>query len=252
MNMTQRFNNSDKRFSARSKNFQQEFQHLKDPESAFGIRFTAIPMGDKVRLDCVFRNGTVAEEFKEPQPRVFIQEGDHNKRLLRDMRFFSSLTWWGIAHGGARQAPAIGNTKLPVHSYRELYRDGLIEMGFVSDFRYQSDLCLLSDLPFIGFSNLAVWVDRIRNQIPAPAAEYVIKTEICTGGAHVIVTDEYAAKIFAIRNGTVFPPGTREPLTHPLCNSEQIPELTALFYKSFWNLFGKYVGAEEVFFTIED
>lgn len=80
--MTQKFNDLDKRFSARSENFQQEFQHLKDPENAFGIRFTAIPVDDEVRLDCVFCHETIAEQFKEPQPRVFIQEGDHNKRLL--------------------------------------------------------------------------------------------------------------------------------------------------------------------------
>ena len=250
--MTQKFNDLDKRSSARSENFRQEVQHLEDPENAFGIRFTAIPVGDEVRLDCIFCRGTVAEEFKELQPRVFIQKGDHSKRLLKDMQFFSSLTWRGIAHGGARQAPAIGNTKLPVHSYRELHRDGLIEMGFVSDFRYEGDLCLLSDLPFVGFSNLAVWVDRIRNQIPAPAAEYVIETEICTGGAHVIVTDEYAAKIFAIRNGTVFPPEAKNPLRHRLGNSGGISELVALFYHDFWNLFVNYIGAKEVVFTIED
>ena len=250
--MTQKLNDLDKRFSARSENFRQEFQHLKDPENAFGIRFTAIPEGDEVRLDCVFRNGTVAEEFKEPQPRVFIQEGDHSKRLLRDMRFFSSLIWRGIAHGGARQAPAIGNTKLPVHSYRELHRDGLIEMGFVSDSHYEGDLCLLSDLLFVGFSNLAVWVDRIRNQIPAPTTEYVIETEICTRGGSVIVTGEYAAKCFAIRNGTVFLPETKSSLRHRLSNSREIPELVAWFYHGFWNLFVKYIGAKEVVFTIED
>ena len=252
MNMTQRFNNLDKRFSARSENFRQEFQHLKDPENAFGIRFTAIPVGDEVRLDCVFRNGTVAEEFKELQPRVFIQEGDHSKRLLKDEGTFSSLRWWSIPNGGARQAPAIGDTKFSVHSYRELHRDGLIETGFVSNFRYEGDLCLLSDLPFVVFSNLVVWADHIRNQVSVPTAEYVIETEICTRGACVILTDEYAAKGFAIRNGTVFPPETRSSLRHRLGNSGEISELVALFYHDFWNLFVKYVDAKEVFFTIED
>ena len=48
--MTQGFKNLNKKFSARSQRFQQEFQHLKDPENAFGVRFTAVPMGDKIRL----------------------------------------------------------------------------------------------------------------------------------------------------------------------------------------------------------
>ena len=107
-NVTQEFKDMDTGFSARSECFQQEFQHLEDPEKAFGIRFTAIPVGDEIHLDCVFRCGTIAEEFKEPWPRVFIQEDGRGKRLLKDEQIFSSLRWWPIPNSGARQVPAIG------------------------------------------------------------------------------------------------------------------------------------------------
>ncbi len=250
--MTQGFNDLDKRFTVRSKSFQQEFQHLKDPENAFGIRFTAVPVGDEVCLDCVFRHETVAEKFKEPQPKVFIQKSGRSRRLLKDERIFSSLRWWPIPNGGARQALAVGDTKFSVHSYRELHRDGLIEMGFVSNFHYEGDLCLLSDLPFVVFSNLMVWTNHIRNQVSVPTAEYAIETEIRTRGTYVIVTDEYAAKDFAIRTGTVFPPETRSSLRHRLGNSGEISELVASFYYDFWDFFPKYVAAKEVVFTIED
>ena len=253
--MTQKFNDLEKRFSVRSENFQQEFQHLKDPEKAFGIRFTAIPVDDEVRLDCVFCNGTIAEQFKELQPRVFIQEGDHNKRLLKDEGTFSSLRWWSIPNGGARQTSAVGDTKFSVHSYRELHRDGLIEMGFVSDSRdsdYEGILRLLPDLPIFVFANLVVWADQIRNYMSASTAEYIIQMEIRTGASHVIVADNYTPLAFARRTGTVFPPGMKKFLRYSLGNSEEIQELIALFYHDFCSFFGKYTGIEKAVFTVED
>ena len=256
--MTQGFNDLDNRFSARSKRFQQEFQYLKDPENAFGVRFTAMPAEDQILLDPIFRFPTIAEEFKEPWPRVFIQEDGREKRLLKDEQIFSSLRWWSIPNGGARQAPVIGDTKLPVHSYRELHRDGLIEMGFVSQKLRDHDceknlyFCLLSDLPVVTFANLVVWADQIRSRALSPTAKYLVEMEVCTKGGYVIVTNDYAAKCFAIRNKTIFPQGTKKFLRCLLHSSERIPELVECFYHNFWNFFDTHPSTEEVVFTMED
>ena len=49
----------------RAKRFRQEFEGLETPKDAWGIRLTAGPVGDEIRIDRVFRQGGVAEEFKE-------------------------------------------------------------------------------------------------------------------------------------------------------------------------------------------
>lgn len=252
--MTQGFKNLNKKFSARSQRFQQEFQHLKDPENAFGVRFTAVPMGDKIRLGHLFCCGMIAEKLKEPECSVFVQKGDTNKRILKGMHFFPSFRWWSIA-SGARQTYPTGGTKFSVHSYRELYRDGLVEIGFVSDFHdpdCDGNLSLLSDLPIVVFANLVVWVDRIRNQVSASTTEYFIEMEICVKGSCVIVKNGRTPAIFAIRSGKVFNPRTVEFLRYPLGNPDEIPKLIASFYHSFQNLFDKYGDDEEAIFTIED
>lgn len=175
--------------------------------------------------------------------------------FYKDEGTFSSLRWWSIPNGGARQAPAIGDTKFSVHSYRELHRDGLIEMGFVSDPRdsdYEDTLHLLPDLPIFVFANLVVWADQIRNYMPASTAEYIIQMEIRTGASHVIVADDYMPLAFARRTGTIFPPSVKKFLRYSLGNSEEIRRLIALFYYDFYSLFGKYTGIEKAVFTVED
>ena len=255
-NTIQKINDLNEKFSVRSERFQEEFRYLTDMENAFGIRFTAIPETSEIHLDSIFCCGTIVEKFKEPHPRVFIQKADSGKRILDDMQYFSGggFTWHTIPHG-VRQVPAVGDTKFPVHTYRELHSDGLVEMGFVSDFcghNYGDDLCLLSDLPIAVFANLAVWADRIRSQTPISTAEYIIEMEICTKGRRVILTHDYTAAIFAIRNGTIFPPGTKESLRCSLGDSEEIPECVASFYLDFWNLFPNHGYAEKAVFTIEE
>ena len=254
-NTTQKINDLDQMFSARSEHFQQEFQHLKDPENAFGIRFTAIPMRDEIHLDSLFCCGTIVGKLKEPSPRIFIQKAKSNKRILDDMQYFSGggFIWHTIPHG-VRQVPAVGDTKFPVHTYRELHSNGLVEMGFISDFRprdYGDELCLSSDLPIFVFANLAAWADRIRSQASVPTVEYVIEMEIRTKGKGVILAHDYANAIFAIRNGTIFPPRVKRSLRCQLGNSEKIPECVASFYRDFWGLFSNFGYAEKAVFTIE-
>ncbi len=255
-NTTQKINDLDKKFSVRSERFQEEFRYLTDPENAFGIRSTAIPETNEIHLNSIFCCGTIVEKFKEPHPRVFIQKADSSKRILDDMQYFSGggFTWHTIPHG-VRQVPAVGDTKFPVHTYRELHSNGLVEMGFVSDFRprdYGDELCLSSDLPIFVFANLAAWADQIRSQASVPTVEYVIEMEIRTKGKGVILAHDYANAIFAIRNGTIFPPGTKESLRCSLGDSEKIPECVASFYLDFWGLFPNHGYAEKAVFTIEE
>ena len=56
----------ERKLSARAHCFRQEFERLQTPESAFGIRLTAAPVGEEIRISRVFHQGQLAEEFDEP------------------------------------------------------------------------------------------------------------------------------------------------------------------------------------------
>ena len=49
----------DKRLSERSGRFPEEYKRLETPEDAFRIRVTAAPVGDAIRFDRVFGQGSI-------------------------------------------------------------------------------------------------------------------------------------------------------------------------------------------------
>ena len=57
----------DRRLSERSERFQrEEFKRLATPEDAFGIRLTAAPVGDEIRIDRIYHDRDLVERFKGP------------------------------------------------------------------------------------------------------------------------------------------------------------------------------------------
>ena len=56
-----------RRFHDRSRKFQDEFKKLQSPEDAFGIRVSAIPVGDDVRLESVFSAGRLIDALRPPE-----------------------------------------------------------------------------------------------------------------------------------------------------------------------------------------
>ena len=246
----------DKRFSVRCNRFQQEFECLETPTDALGIRFTAMPVGDEIRIDRVFRRGAIVEEFNEPWHKILIEQDNGKPYVLNDMGILLEGVICQPMLRAAREESYWGpdNMERTYNSYRELHCDGLVEIGFVSGAHhgYSKDkLFLPQDFPVIIFANLAVWADRIRKQTSAPTVEYAIEGEICVIGTPAVVAANGSSSPI-LQDATILKPGSVEFPRYSLGNPEEISGLIALFYRDFRNSLGKDIDTGEFTFAIKD
>ena len=125
-----------------------------------------------------------------------------------------------------------------VGAYRELHYDGLVETGFLL---VGSNFTLRFDWLIVIFANLVVWADHIRQRADAPMTEYALEVEMCVKESEIPVFLEDGGS-----NGLgKLQPGPRRPLRYPLGDSDDIPELLALFERDFWNSLGEDIGPDE-------
>ena len=248
LNVTRGLERLEKRLSERADRFRQEFERLETPGDAWGIRLTAVSVGDEIRIDRVFRHPGLAEEFNEPWHKVLYRQGSNRSQFkgLETVGAFPYL--WKPRLRATRAEPSFDlSNNLLQNSYRELHCDGLIELGYVSVL--SSSFPLPPGLPVDMFANLAVWADRVRRQVLAPTAEYALEVEIIAIGGTVQVFDHpnYAFDARSFQPGlTLFP-------KYPLGNSDGIiPDLLIRFHRDFWNSLGVDIGVEEGTLSIQD
>ena len=253
LNVSRGLERLERRLSERTKRFQREFECLQTPGDAFGIRFTAVPVGDEIRLDTVFRQGKFAEEFKKPQPMILRRNDGTGRELfgLEGIHHLSPSIWRPKLRAARAEDGHGCDDAFIRNSYQELHCDGLIELGLVSirtvlhpDDKRPVPCTLDHRLPVVEFANLAVWADHVRGQAHAPTAEYALEIEIRVLGGFVSVDRDKYSKV-----GT-FPPGLIEFPRYTLGDSDEIPRLSALFERDFWNSLGKDVGVEKGTFSI--
>ena len=79
LNVSRGLERLERYLSERAELFRQEFERLQTPKDAWGIRLTAAPVGDEIRIDRVFRPHDLAEEFKEPWHQVL--QGSNGREL---------------------------------------------------------------------------------------------------------------------------------------------------------------------------
>ena len=142
LNMSRGLERLEKRLSERAKRFRQEFERLENPKDAWGLRLTATPVGDEIRIDRVFRQHGLAAEFKEPWHGILYRQGDQDFRSLKGLEYY--YTAWSSSWKPRLRAvrgepdPTLHNN-LPYNSYQELHCDGLIELGHVVSGHTDSD-----------------------------------------------------------------------------------------------------------------
>ena len=259
LNLSRGLERLERRLAERKERFGQEFRRLETPESAWGIRMTAVPVGEEFRIDRVFRQGRIAEEFDEPWHKVRILEyGD--ERLSRvDLRWSYPMFWQPRLRATRGEPGAYGfgfgydfsydsKPPKPLNFFQEFHSDGLVEIGLVS-IRSSSpgnDGLLLPSYPIEMLANLAVWANRVRNQAGAPAAEYTFEVEIRIIGGPVKVHNYLRSYIpTLLPKSIVFP-------RYSLGDSSSVPDLLALFDRDFWDSLGEDRAAAETTFTILD
>ena len=262
LNVTRGLEFLEKRFSERSERFREEFEFLNTPDKAFGLRITAVPVGDEIRIDRVFRRGATAEDFREPLHTVSLHEGGENPSTLNGEGIIRSYSFSRPLLRAVREELDSSSLEMKhsYSSYRELHCDGLIETGFVSCGRnskpltvseQEGDLYLSPNLYIFMFANMLVWANRIRTQAQAPAAEYAFEVEIHAIG---ISASPGTSSFRPGLPGAVLQPGSVKFPKYPLGagGPDEISQLLALFWHDFWNSLGRDVDSEKLVFTIED
>ena len=251
LNVSRGLERLERQLSERSERFRQEFKRLQNPGNAWGTRLTAAPVGDEIRIDRVFRQGGISEEFNEPWHKVL--QGENSFVGLESMDMLPN--YWQPRLRSARAERELNfPNNLRYNSYRELHWDGLIELGFVSCRGEKSNpFPLLPGLPIEMFANLAVWADCIRRKSLAPTAEYALEFEVISIGGPVVVLDPNSDQHhFARHDPPTLQPGTTKFPKYPLGNPTGIPDLLAEFYRDFRNSLGRDPGDGEHTFSIQD
>ena len=251
LNLSRGLERLERRLAERKKRFRQEFRRLETPESAWGIRMTAVPVGEEFRIDRVFRQGKIAEEFEEPWHEVRICENGNERPLDTDFHLLLQGLWKPRLRATRRESGSDFSSDLPRNLFREFHSDGLVEMGLVSirSFGPGKDTSLPPAYPVEMLANLAVWANRVRNQAGAPAAEYVLEVEIrIIGGTVEVYNPHHPFRDDRPR----LPSGSIIFPRYPVGDSGSIPDLLTLFDRDFWNSLGEDRAVAETTFTIPD
>ena len=259
LNVSRGLERLERHLSERAELFRQEFKRLQDPTSAWGIRLTAATVGDEIRIDRVFRQPGLAEEFNEPWHKVLhLQDGSERPVKGLDSQYHELPNFWKPRLRATRAEPeSTLRNNLPYNSYRELHCDGLVEVGHVSINNYpegQAHSCSLSpDLAVCMFANVAVWADRIRKESRTPTAEYALVVEVISvGGGPVVVFNPDIYQRLAQIAPLTFQPGPTTFPRYSLGSPDEIPALIALFHRDFWNSLGRDTGDAGGTFLIQD
>ena len=238
----------ERRFADRRERFKAEFDRLNTPFDAFGFRVTAVPLGDDIHLDRVFRHHSVVAGCAIPRHRVRRHEG--NQHVVLDFPTGFPPQSWRPLLRGARADMNAGAGQSPFNCYGELYSSGLVELGFVSCSEPFGESALSPDWPMVMFANLVVWASRIRAYASASTSEYAIEVETRYLGREVSVgyTNPVA---LAMGNhigrhlaNAVFP-------RYPLRERDELPEVLDLFRRDLWNSVGEDIETNGRSITIE-
>ena len=265
LNVSRGLERLERRLRERSERFQQEFDRLQTPEDAFGIRLTATPVGEEIRLDRVFWNGSLVKEFQKPRISVIrrIEYGDEIElEGLKRIHELSPSIWQPRLRATRSEDGRDSDNRLVRNSYQELHCDGLIELGFVSvrSFHPPRDihfpprdepiLCdLRNDLPIVMFADLAIWADQVRKQALVPTAEYVLEVEMRVMGGVVQVTRN-PNLLWHLASGTLQPDSIKFP-RYSLDDPNAIHTLLVLFERDFWNYMAKDISTVQGDFEID-
>ena len=256
------------RLQERSEKFQQEFNKLKIPEEAFGIRLTALPVGEGVRFDNASqlhklfigpfvgpREGSVQLPWESVTKKVETNESNESKeepRQLVDLNsdYRNSMADWQLGlRCIRRQFNLPSKNDQPEENwkfdYQEIHCDGLLEFGHIACNHtfgegQEPPLPFFSDWPLILLANLAFWADCIRCKASALKAKYRIEIEIQRRGEREVKVKSRKGSIryLPVRtdrmpdgDGVKFPNYSLE---------EPYAALLLKFYRDFWNWLGRH------------
>ena len=248
----------EKRLEERAVAFGGEFERLENPYDAFGIRFTAVPVGDELRIERVFQKNAFISEYEKPRTSVIRTSESRGEIKLggpEDIHNLYPSAWQPGLRRGRAEAGHGGSNVPPWtrHTYQEIHCDGTVELGFVSargaqGVRGFDSLNLHADLPVAMMGTIAVWADLLRKQTGAPAVEYCLEVEIRVLGGNVRVDSDIINPLSP--SGTL-QTGRVKFHRYSLGDPGDIPNLLISFYRDFWNAMHRHAPEEKCNFTIK-
>ena len=227
LNVARGLERLSERLRWRNDRFVGKLEHRASFGPRYGLRITAMPVVEDLPLDRVFRGHSIIPELVEKWRKIFCQTTGSERELWWDES--CDVHYWRPILRGARTDSHrhSDSSDQDTSCYREIHCDGLLEWGFVS----KQSIELNPDRPVVMFANVAAWVDRVRGYANAPAAEYAIEVQFrVVGDAVITVKRPYKPAA----EGTVRPDRSLFP-RYSLGNPTDVPQLSALFYRDFWN-----------------
>lgn len=191
LNVTRGLERLDKKLRERAARFEHEFKRLTSPDDAYGIRITAVPVGDDIRLPAICRpHFKLVEGLNTPSVTVTRQLPDQDPMVVHGLGNFHHVghTGWDPQLRAARSRPR--HDDLPdvtYHGYLELHCDGLVEFGWLSVMEGVNNDVLYSDHAVRELGNVICWADTLRRYADVGSAEYAAQAAVHVTGEKVLV-----------------------------------------------------------------
>ena len=253
LNVSRGMERFERRLAQRSERFSLELDRLVTPSDSYGLRFTALPVGEEVQFDRVFHQQGIIDDFYTPWRTVIWKKGNESRRL-ECLREFPPIYWRPILRGARADIHSPADTNLNT-GYQELHCDGLIELGFAE---FCQGSLLDPDLPLILFANTAAWANHIRSQSSAPMVEYGLEVEIHVTGGNSVRVAKYNNSTFNSMTAraedtgdysvvdSYFPKISNVKFPQYPLGSDATPEnLLSIFRQDFLNWLGQDFDGEE-------
>lgn len=240
LNVARGMERVERRFGERAERFVHEFARLQVPEQAWGIRVTALPVRDDLRIERVYSRFHVDARFVEPWRRVLCGGGAAHRWMDNAPKPDS---WRPILRGARATYYSDQPANSPFDCYREIRCDGLAEAGCVScrTGPNEETLYLPEGLPVVLLANTLTQAHCLRTEAGAPTAEYGVEVQFRVAGALPVrlVTDELPPREWVLRRDL-------GPLPrYSLVSAGEVPAILTTFYQDLWDNLGIAMNAEQ-------
>lgn len=259
LNVSRGLERLDKRLTERAERFEKEFRYLERPAKAFGVRVSAVPIGDEIWFDRVYSSRNVTPKLNERWRKLFLVRKGGEPSEFEAYPPLEAIFWRPMLRAARADSSSFfanrgssGNLAPDYNSYREVHCDGSVELGFVASNSFlepQYQNYLEPSVPIALLANLIVQVVRIREQAGMPLAEYAIEVQIIAKGTTITVGrpgPQYGRPVGEFDSEHVTFP------RYPLGDSADSLDLLSLFRRDLYNSLGEDIDTSEDTWTIED
>ena len=252
LNVSRGLQKIEKAFSVRAENLETEFAHLRDPAKAFGLRITAVPMGDEITFQQVYQYHNNPPDLNSNWQRINLVRENGEIEEVREYPVIRPRFWRPMLRAARADTSNWFQNRMnrPKHNgYKEIHCDGLVELGFVaSDVIQYYDNYLSPNLPIVLMANLLVQIDRLKLQAGVPTMEYAVEMQL------------HAERQVIINNpGPEFGDavGIYEPssLTFPrisVRSKDETSDLLSLVQRDFYNMVGADIDNRSFTWKLQD